>query len=80
MFPVARKKLDLMGSREVGNRLGGVSVQRVHQLAQEYEDFPEPVAELSAGKVWLAEDVEAWAARHPERRPGRPKAAPPEER
>ncbi|MEH1057743.1 DNA-binding protein, partial [Micromonospora sp. CPCC 206171] len=25
-------------------------------------DFPEPVAELAMGNVWLAEDVERWIA------------------
>ncbi len=41
--------------------LGGVSRQRVYQITSR-RDFPEPVATLQMGNVWLAEDVEAWIA------------------
>ena len=37
----------------------GVSRQRVHQLATR-SDFPQPVAELAQGKVWVLADIEAW--------------------
>jgi hypothetical protein len=49
----------------------GVSTQRVHQLAVENSQFPAPVYDLRAGKIWLRSAVEAFAAR--ERRPGRPR-------
>jgi len=52
-------KLHLMGTGEIGIRLGGISRQRVHDLTHR-EDFREPCADLLQGKVWLAEDVEAW--------------------
>ena len=52
-----------MGSAEIGRRLGGIGRTRVYQLTQN-RNFPEPVARLEMGNVWLAEDVEAWIAEH----------------
>lgn len=54
-----------MGPHEVREALG-VSRQWAAQLTQR-KGFPEPIAELMIGPVWLAEDVEAWAAAN---RPG----------
>ncbi|MGI8939484.1 MAG: helix-turn-helix transcriptional regulator [Iamia sp.] len=51
--------LDLLGLAEIGALLG-VSRQRVDQLART-EGFPDPVATLSAGRIWQRDDVEAWA-------------------
>lgn len=51
--------LDLVGLAEIGDMLG-VSRQRVDQLART-KDFPEPVATISAGRIWRRADVEAWA-------------------
>lgn len=51
---------DLVGIAEVAELLG-VSTQRVDQLARDHDDFPEPVAELAAGRIWERADVEAWA-------------------
>jgi predicted DNA-binding transcriptional regulator AlpA len=31
----------------------------VYQLTNR-PDFPTPIADLAAGKVWLAQDVEVW--------------------
>lgn len=56
-------KLRLMGTHEIRVRLGGISKQRVYELTQR-RTFPEPVAELRQGRVWLAEDVERWIAEH----------------
>lgn len=53
----------LMGAAEIGTRLGGVSRQRVQQIVSR-PDFPEPLAVLGMGKVWNAEDVEAWIKEH----------------
>ncbi|GIJ22448.1 helix-turn-helix transcriptional regulator [Micromonospora lutea] len=55
------RKLRLVGSAEIRTMLGGVSRQRVYQITTR-RDFPEPVAQLSMGNVWLAEDVERWIA------------------
>jgi predicted DNA-binding transcriptional regulator AlpA len=53
-------KLDLVGVAEVAEMLG-VSRQRVHAIAATHPEFPEPVAELSAGKIWLRKDIAGWA-------------------
>jgi predicted DNA-binding transcriptional regulator AlpA len=60
---VPAKKIRLMGSAEIAVRLGGVSRARIYQITQR-RSFPEPVAALAMGNVWLAEDVEAWIAEH----------------
>lgn len=51
--------LDLVGLAEIGAMLG-VSRQRVDQLARS-KGFPDPVATISAGRIWLREEVERWA-------------------
>jgi predicted DNA-binding transcriptional regulator AlpA len=53
------KPLRLVGSGEIRIMLGGVSKQRVYQITTR-KGFPDPVAVLIQGKVWLAEDVEKW--------------------
>ena len=51
-----------MGAMEIQARLG-ISRQWTYVLIGR-RSFPEPVAELGMGKVWLAEDVEAWITEH----------------
>lgn len=51
-------RLDLMGTTEIAERLG-VSRQRADQLSRT-DGFPEPVAEIAAGRIWLREEVEQW--------------------
>lgn len=58
-----RPTFGLMGSAEIGRRLGGLSRTRVYQLTQR-RNFPAPYAELAMGNVWLADDVEDWIAAH----------------
>jgi hypothetical protein len=60
----------LVGLSEIASMLG-VTRQRAGQLVRDYDDFPPPVAELAAGRVWETTAVEAWAKAHPERPPGR---------
>jgi predicted DNA-binding transcriptional regulator AlpA len=55
----------LLGVAEIAAMLG-LSRQRVNQLIQS-ADFPAPEAELSAGRIWTREAVEAWIASHPDR-------------
>ena len=43
-----------------------VSKQRVYQLIDR-EDFPEPIAWLTVGRVWRASDIRDWQARRPGR-------------
>ncbi len=50
---------ELVGVAEIAELLG-MSRQRVHQLAKR-DDFPRPIAVLSAGAVWERRDVEKWA-------------------
>lgn len=56
-------KLELMGSHEIRARLGGISRQRVYQITNS-KTFPDPVAVLEMGKVWLKADVENWIKKH----------------
>ena len=68
---------EIWGKAEVAEHLGR-SAARVAQLARE-PGFPQPVARLKAGWIWLADDIRAWAQAHP-RRPlatDRPDAAGP---
>lgn len=51
----------LVAAHEIA-QMFGVSRQRVSQLATS-ADFPEPVAVLGVGRIWLREDVAAWAER-----------------
>ncbi len=61
--------LDLVGAAEIAEMLG-LTRQRVNVIVRTHEDFPRPVAELSAGRIWMRKDVVAWA-RHTGRLPRR---------
>lgn len=52
----------LMGAAEIQARLG-YSRQWTASLINR-KGFPEPVDELSMGRVWLASDVEDWITQH----------------
>ncbi|MFC7530130.1 DNA-binding protein [Actinoplanes sp. GCM10030250] len=60
---VSKRQISLMGSHEIRVRLGGISRQRVYQITQG-RSFPEPIAKLEMGNVWLTEDVEEWIKEH----------------
>jgi predicted DNA-binding transcriptional regulator AlpA len=53
--------LDLLGPPEIADALG-VS-RRTAWRYLERPDFPEPVAQVTSKRLWLREDVEAWAER-----------------
>ena len=55
--------LSLVGTHEIRIRLGGISRQRAHQITQT-ASFPKPIASLCLGRVWRADDVEAWIRSH----------------
>jgi prophage regulatory protein len=57
------KTLRILGAHEIRMLLGGVSRQRAYQITSR-PDFPEPVADLAQGKVWLADDVDRWLETH----------------
>lgn len=63
---------DLVSAPEAADILG-VRPQRLHQLADERKDFPQPAYELRAGKLWQRAAIEAFAQR--KRQPGRPRKA-----
>ncbi|MFC4070407.1 DNA-binding protein [Actinoplanes subglobosus] len=56
-----RNSIRLVGAHEIRLRFGNISRQRVYQLTSR-TDFPTPIANLAQGKVWLADEVEAWRA------------------
>ena len=61
--------LKLAGLAEVAELLG-VSKRTATRYSVR-DDFPEPVARLRAGPIWLEEDVLGWARSSPQPRPGR---------
>lgn len=52
-----------MGAGEIVERLGIASTSLVHDWIRRYDDFPDPIARLKSGNVWLWPDVESWARR-----------------
>lgn len=64
---------DLVSGNEAAEILG-VTRQRVHQLAHEHRDFPEPAYRLGVGSLWFRSAVEQFG-RTWERRTGRPPKA-----
>ena len=58
--------MKLVGAAEIRVMLGGVSKQRAYQITTR-KGFPDPIAHLAQGKVWRADEVEAWIAAN---RPG----------
>jgi predicted DNA-binding transcriptional regulator AlpA len=53
---------ELVGIFEIAELLG-VTRQRVDAIVRTHDDFPNPIAELRAGRIWRRDDVEAWARR-----------------
>ena len=54
------EKLHLLGISEIAEMLG-VTRQRVDKISRTDDDFPEPVAEIHAGRIWRREAVVEWA-------------------
>lgn len=50
----------LVGVAEIAALLG-ISRQRVDALLKSHPDFPSPIAELSAGRIWQETDILEWA-------------------
>ena len=42
----------------------GVTRQRVHQLRQEFADFPTPVIERPRSMFWKQRDIERWGRKY----------------
>lgn len=51
--------VELVGVAEIRQMLGGISRQRAHVIASS-KGFPDPIAELTMGKVWRKADVVKW--------------------
>jgi hypothetical protein len=51
---------DLVGIHEITLILD-VTRQRVDKISRTDPDFPAPIAELHAGRIWLRSDIENWA-------------------
>ncbi len=60
----------LYGLKDIADLIG-VSKERVRQLA-DTDSFPEPLGKTSAGRVWVADDVDRWFIEWP-RKVGRPR-------
>ncbi|MFC0030069.1 helix-turn-helix transcriptional regulator [Micromonospora chaiyaphumensis] len=54
--------LRLVASQEIQEMLG-VSRTRAYQITNS-KTFPDPVAVLSVGRIWRADDVERWIKAH----------------
>ena len=54
---------DLVGAHEIAERLGVARPQVVHEWRKRYDDFPSPVATLTAALIWDWAEVERWARR-----------------
>jgi predicted DNA-binding transcriptional regulator AlpA len=63
-------RLELVGLAEVADVLE-VSKRTAARYTSR-PDFPEPVARLRSGPVWLEAEVRAWARNSPAARPGKP--------
>jgi prophage regulatory protein len=50
----------LVGVAEIASLLS-VSRQRVDALLKSHRDFPRPIAELSAGRIWHESEIIEWA-------------------
>jgi len=67
-------QLRLAGLAEVAEMVG-VSRRTAARYVNR-SDFPEPVARLRAGPIWLAEDVDTWVRNVAQPARGRPLKAP----
>jgi hypothetical protein len=52
----------LMGQQEIRERLGFSRQYTAVVIGQ--KGFPDPAYTLALGRIWLAEDVEAWIREH----------------
>lgn len=56
-------RLPLVGLSEIAKRVGLKKVSAVANWRVRYDDFPQPVADLSMGPVFWWPHVEAWLKR-----------------
>lgn len=60
--PDLAPRVEVVAQAEVSDLLG-ISKQRLSQLRHR-DDFPRPIAELTVGAVWDADEIRAWAEDH----------------
>ena len=53
----------LVGAQEIRSMLAPIKRRRMYKLARR-AGFPAPTATLAQGKVWRADEIEAWIATH----------------
>jgi hypothetical protein len=53
----------LVGTKEIAERLRIKRPHLVHDWRRRYTDFPEPLARVSGVILWLWPDIERWARR-----------------
>lgn len=58
--PLMAQDSALVGIAEIAELIG-VTRQRVDQLTRADPEFPQPVAELHAGRIWQRADIVKWA-------------------
>lgn len=56
-----QRATELVGTREIADRLGISHPETIHSWRRRYDDFPEPIGQLSGVFVWAWPDVEKWA-------------------
>lgn len=54
---------DLMGTWEVAAYLGWSTGQVSDYAAKGAAGMPAPIARLRSGRIWIRQDIEAWARR-----------------
>lgn len=59
---------DLVGAREIAERLNCTSSKTVHGWHKHHADFPVPVKQLSMGIIWDWREVEQWHERFERRK------------
>jgi predicted DNA-binding transcriptional regulator AlpA len=62
---------DLLGLSDISRMLG--VTMRTTQKYVDRDDFPEPLGQIAAGRVWLRADVERWAKETLPLQTGRPR-------
>jgi hypothetical protein len=67
---------ELVTAAEVAVMLG-VTRSRVHQLAKDHPEFPDPRYELDTGRVWSKQAIKEFDAGWERRRTGRPRKVQP---
>ena len=58
---LAEDPMDIVGTREIANRMNIKHAETIHNWRTRYKDFPRPIASLSIGYIWNWTDIMEWA-------------------